>query len=188
MNTQKQEMLEKALIPDINYANTFPMWKIIKGYENYSVSELGDVKNNKTGRFLRLRRDTNGYLSIKLYKNGFYTRKLVHRLVAEAFIPNPMGYKVVNHINENKEDNVVYNLEWCTHQENIQYSKAINVIALRQSKPYKIYFNSIKELSFSGFDYNKVKESIENNTPYKGYFFQIKGTRAQQFKELSSWQ
>ena len=94
----------------------------IKGYERYSVSNYGRVINNQTGTTLSQRRASNGYLRVNLRKGNVKYEKpyvaSVHRLVAEAFIENPNNYPAVNHIDANKENNCVSNLEWCTFKHN----------------------------------------------------------------------
>ena len=108
-------------------------WTNIKGYEGlYLISDLGNVKslrNNKTRKekILRLIRINSGYLIVCLSKNGERKNYYVHRLVAEAFLPNPKNYPEVNHKDENKSNNCVDNLEWCDRQYNIDYSKAKQV-------------------------------------------------------------
>lgn len=102
-------------------------WLPVVGYEGfYEVSSLGRVKSlnyNKTGKekIMKQVKNRNGYLQVGLCKNGKMILKSVHRLVAVAFIPNPNNYPQVNHINENKEDNRVDNLEWCTRKYNTNY-------------------------------------------------------------------
>ena len=96
-------------------------WRDIKGYEGlYQVSNLGRVKSFKgvSERILKIGVDRYGYISINLFKNN--KRKLckVHRLVAEAFIPNQDNKPQVNHIDEVKTNNMVSNLEWVTAKEN----------------------------------------------------------------------
>lgn len=105
-------------------------WRDIKGFEGlYQVSSLGRVKSLKFGRerILTPVKTINGYLRVGLNKDGkrdFYT---IHRLVANAFIPNPNNLETVNHINEIKTDNRVSNLEWMTMRDNKAYSTAIPV-------------------------------------------------------------
>ena len=93
-------------------------WKKIKDYENYSVSTYGDIKNDKTGIILKKFKNKKGYEQIHLYKNGKQKTFQVHRLVAEAFIPNPENKLCVDHINTLRHDNRVENLRWCTYKEN----------------------------------------------------------------------
>lgn len=97
------------------------IWKKIDGFETYSVSNRGQVRNDVTGRILSLFDKHNGYKMTTLYNAGKSHKFQVHRLVALAFIPNPGNLPQVNHINEIKTDNRVENLEWCTAQYNTNY-------------------------------------------------------------------
>ena len=90
----------------------------IEGFENYEVSNLGKVRNIKSGRTLKPRLDKDGYLVHGLYKNNKQNQLLLHRIIATAFIDNPEEKPQVNHIDENKLNNDLSNLEWCTVKEN----------------------------------------------------------------------
>ncbi len=99
------------------------IWKGIKDYEGYAVSNIGRVKSlnyNRTGneRVLKTKRDKYGYLYANLYKDGVQKTFLVHRLVAEAFIPNPENKPFIDHINTIRDDDRAENLRWCTCKEN----------------------------------------------------------------------
>ena len=102
------------------------VWKPVYGFERlYEVSNKGNVKSlYRYKKRLVPFKQKNGYLSITIYKDGKEYFKLVHRLVALSFIPNPSNKKQVNHIDENKTNNCVDNLEWMTPKENMNYGTA----------------------------------------------------------------
>jgi hypothetical protein len=104
-------------------------WKDVVGYEGiYQVSNLGNVKRISKTRGVNIKYKNDyilkpmdngkGYLRVKLTNNGISKRVMLHRIIAEAFIPNTNNKKVVNHINCNLKDNSIENLEWCTQSEN----------------------------------------------------------------------
>ena len=126
------------------------IWLPIEGYENlYEVSNLGRVRRlesvvtNKAGvtrkfpgKILKPGTRQNGYLGVVLCKNGIVRSFLLHRLVASAFIPNPdNGFCVVNHLDENKQNNSVENLEWCTQKENVNYGTRNKRASEKRQKP-----------------------------------------------------
>ena len=105
-------------------------WNDIPEYEGiYQVSNFGEVKNVKHGRILRQCRHRLGYMSVMLYKSGTPKRMMIHRLVALAFLENPDGLEFVNHKDENKANNHVDNLEWCSREYNAQYGTSGQRIA-----------------------------------------------------------
>lgn len=109
-------------------------WRMIPGYDGlYMVSNLGRVKSlnyNKTGeeKIMTPSVYTGGYLRVKLAKNKKRKLYLVHRLVAMAFIPNPDNLPYINHKDENPANNCADNLEWCTHEYNINYGTRIEKV------------------------------------------------------------
>ena len=98
------------------------MWKDIHGCEShYEINEYGDVRNKRTKRIIRPDINSSGYCRVQLY--GRYTasshkKYLLHRLVAEHFIPNPNHLLEVNHIDGNRKNNTAYNLEWVDRFQN----------------------------------------------------------------------
>lgn len=137
-------------------------WKDIKGYEGlYQVSNWGRVKSlerwvdfgTTTKRkieeiLLKASDNGNGYKCVKLGRNG--GKKFVHRLVAEAFIDNPNNYPCINHKDENKTNNNVDNLEWCSYSYNINYGNRTKK-ALENKKDTK---NNIRSKPIVAIDFN----------------------------------
>lgn len=110
------------------------IWKDIRGYEGiYQISNYGEVmrlmsydsRNHlRNSKILKQRKNSDGYKVVGLHKNGLEKKFLIHRLVAENFIENPNNLPEINHIDENKQNNSVFNLEWCDRKYNVNYGNA----------------------------------------------------------------
>lgn len=96
----------------------------VNGFPEYTIDSNGNVFSTISNKYLKPSRMKTGYLTVELFRNGKSKRVLIHRLVADAFIPNPYNYPQVNHKDENKENNHVDNLEWCTAKYNMNYGEA----------------------------------------------------------------
>lgn len=127
------------------------IWKPIKNYEKkYAISSYGRVKslgNNKRKKEKILKPiNKKGYLCVDLCSCGKKQQNKIHRLVAQAFIPNPENKPEVNHIDANKINNSVYNLEWCTRSENEihSYKKGIKKNKLKKINQYNLDGKYIK--------------------------------------------
>ena len=117
------------------------MRKKIKGYERYEIDESGRVFNTIANRELHASADNRGYMGIELVgDSGKPRRLLLHRLVAEAFIPNEEGLPIINHKDENPGNNHVSNLEWCTYKYNIHYGTCQE----RRAKSMEHFYKSEK--------------------------------------------
>ena len=136
-------------------------WRPVKGFEGlYEVSSLARVRSldrqitkqhntgtyylyNVRGKMMNPEKAANGYLVVKIYKEGKTYHKLVHRLVAEAFVPNPDNLPEVNHKDEDKTNNLPSNLEWCDHKYNLNYGTVKQKISSKNGKP-------IEQLTMAG--------------------------------------
>lgn len=176
------------------------IWKSIKGYEgDYEVSNLGRVKSVDRIKLVKdpksnreyyrhfpesiktTSHDPKGYVIVSLKSSGKHSRHRMHRLVAEAFIPNPGNLPQVNHKDENKDNNSVDNLEWCTNEYNGKYGTRIQRISeKRRGKSThnairviidNVYYPSLTKAGEAlGVCENTIKRRIEQNKPgYKFY-------------------
>ena len=105
--------------------------KRIEGFNHYWISLKGDVWSTKTNKFLKPRPNGNGYYAFQLCKNNTKYTRLLHRLIAQTFIPNPNNFPVVDHWDKNTENNSIENLRWTTIQGNghnkINSNKNLNI-------------------------------------------------------------
>ena len=151
-------------------------YKIIKGFENYEVSNFGKVKDINTGRILRNQIDKHGYYYVQLYKDGKYSKN-IHKLVANAFLPNPFQKLCVDHVDNDRLNNNINNLRWATYQENAMNRK----ISIKNTSGYKgITFH--KKM-------NKWKTEIciDGKKQHLGYFEKLEDavkTRVKKAEEL----
>ena len=111
-------------------------WLLIDNWDNYAVSNMGKIKNVRTGKEIKQVENKNGYLMVSICQNGKKATFRVHRLVALMFIPNPENKEEVNHINGDKKNNCVSNLEWNTHKENDNHARKTGL--KHDNKPIKI--------------------------------------------------
>ena len=156
------------------------IWKDIKGYEDlYQASNTGKVRSLKNNLILKQQCDRYGYFRVILYKNSKISNKLVHRLVAEAFVPNPEKFNIVNHKDENPKNNNFSNLEWCTQKYNANYGNAQvkrlktrtkPLIAINTKTGFIREFNCINDAVREKFYYKFIKQCLNGNKKfYKGF-------------------
>ena len=147
----------------------------IEGFPNYLVTNKGRVLSLKDNhgkdriKDLKQSKLKNGYLSVLLYKNGKKYLRYVHRLVAQAFIPNPDNKPQINHIDENKTNNHVSNLEWMTHKENINHGT-------RNERAGKAISKTTSDGRYKGSRHNNAKAVIG---------FKINGCEIKYYKYMS---
>lgn len=146
------------------------MWKTIQDFENYEVSDSGEVRNTKYNRLLTPSPGAGGYLRVNLRRDNKSYQKYIHRLVAEAFLE---GEGEVNHLDGNRTNNNVNNLEWTTHAKNVQHAfDVLHRKPPRQTRGVRveylngliIEFSSVKECAI----YYKVdSKTIHDYIEYK---------------------
>ena len=96
-------------------------WWYIEGMPGYMISDYGRVWADKTGQFIKVKRmDNHGHMGVCLCVNGCRHYEYIHRLMAKAFIPNPNGYNIVRHLNDDPSDNCLDNLAWGTQEDNMR--------------------------------------------------------------------
>lgn len=156
---------------DLNNGIMEEVWKDIEGYEgHYQVSNFGRVKSiKKSNRGRKFSHDgilaqsycgVMRYPHVPLSKNGRHKNFSVHRLVAQAFIPNPMQFPIVNHIDENPQNNHVDNLEWCTQEYNCNHGRANKKRSISNYKHSPGYGKKVCALTKDG-DLVGIYESAE---------------------------
>lgn len=183
------------------------VWKDVVGFEGfykvsdkgriYSVERVNSRGNRCGGRMLKPKYNGKGYPHVDMFKNGKSKTKTVHRLVAEAFLPNPKSLPHVNHIDEVKDNNELSNLEWCTIKYNMNHGTLKERLSQAQSKKVRavntktsevLTFNSAKEAERKGYGSGAVsmacrgvyKDStgkmIGDGRTYKGYrwYYEVK--------------
>lgn len=168
------------------------IWKPVEGYEGiYEVSNFGRVKSlnyHREGivKILKPQKDGSGYLQVQLWRNGKMKAFKVHRLVAEAFLPNPLGLPEINHKDEDKTNNIVSNLEWASRWDNMHYgtlyertSKSVEASRFSDFRTIELRFASTKEAGRNGYSSGNVSACCrgcycsEENNKYKGLYWRF---------------
>lgn len=156
------------------------IFREIDGFHDYEISNLGRVCSfkGKYPRILKPKKNRYGYLYVILYTDGNKVTKSIHRLVAEAFVPNPENKPEVNHIDEDKENNVAENLEWVTHRENINHGTGIRRMAETKGKVVVQYtidgvfiaeYNSLAEVErVTGIDHSSISKVCQGKLKTAG--------------------
>lgn len=159
-------------------------WRDVVGFEAYyQVSNLGNVRSKdrvydrpkghtgrkvNKGRQLKLQTSWDGYHYVALWVSNKMKRARVNRLVAMAFIPNPLSLPCVNHINEIRDDNRVENLEWCTYRQNTSHRNCIRKFVHGKKRPIvaidesgrKLWFESAQDAAEYGFSESSIRHCL----------------------------
>ena len=191
------------------------IWKDIYFEENnkiidyrglYQISNLGRIKSLKRkytteNRILKYHKKNSGYYYVDLCKNSETKRFLIHRLVAIHFITNPNNLSQVNHKNENKEDNCVENLEWCTHEYNQKYGtkskrQSEKIKGRKASDDTKLKMSKSRTKKIIQYDLNgniikiwsSTKDICQNlNFKYNSFKYYLEGKSKKEYYENFIW-
>lgn len=175
------------------------IWKDVKGYEGlYKVSNLGRVLGVKSNKIRHFTINNKGYCLVALYKDAVENKVPVHRIVAEAFIQNPDNLPQVNHIDCNKQNNKVNNLEWCdqhynykegmknflySHNENHYFAKLTNKVVKCIPTLYRLGFIRQTVAKILGITVGSVK-AIEKGISYRELGLDFRNIKRQKYKDL----
>ena len=155
---------------------------VINEFDNYAISNLGNIKNIKKGNILTPYLNTNGYLTYTFCQNGIKKTFRLHRLVALYFIDNPNNLPYVNHKDGDKTNNKVENLEWCTAKENDAHARSSGlknqekpIIAKNIETNETLTFKSVTEAgAFLGINKGTISKVLNGKRHqthgYKFYF------------------
>jgi hypothetical protein len=136
----------------------------ITGYEeSYEVSANGDIKNKKKNKIMKPSIDSRGYYQVHFSQKGKAKKISVHRLVAIAFVLNPLNKNQVNHIDGNKQNNKAENLEWCTISENIKHAWSMGLCKMTQKNrdtASKLHSKPVLDLN-TGIMFDSVRKASE---------------------------
>jgi len=169
----------------------------IKGFEHYLVSNQGRVSNSRTGRFLKPGL-SGGYPCVVLYNEGVKITITVHRLVGLSWIPNPDNKKTINHIDGVKTNNRVENLEWMTHQENMQHAHKTGLVKAYHKDKLLADKEKIEEMLLKDLTYVEIAKVydcsintisrfvMDNNLQVSNYSSRITDDQIQEAYELLS--
>lgn len=159
------------------------IWKRLKEYsEDYEVSSKGRIKSIKYGRdrILKTHITTRGYEEVCLRVSGKSKHLAVHRLVAKTFLPNLENFPEINHKDENRLNNTIENLEWCTRKYNMEYSKLHEklrkaIIRINPVTNERRIYDCIVNVKLDGYDDSAVSKCCKGKRKmHKGYIWEYK--------------
>lgn len=161
------------------------MIKVIQDFPNYTISSDGVVTNTKTGKIKTPSKGKNGYYTLYLYRDGACKREYLHRLLCKYFKPNPSNKRTVNHIDGNKLNNDLLNLEWATDSENIKHAYDTGLNKGR-SKVTEDHLKEIYKRFFNGESLTSISKDLPyNNVTVSNHFTKYINSLGEQEKRAA---
>lgn len=160
------------------------MWKDIPCWEEtYEINKNGEVRNKLTKKYIKGDINNAGYYRVCLYQKPRKQRYFRHRLVAEVFLPNPNNYKEVNHIDGDKSNNSVFNLEWSNRTHN---EREAHRTKIKEYKPYYVIFNNGMKKNYEfaidlANELKVTKRTVQNYLQRKSKGYLDKGIKEIQY-------
>ena len=156
----------------------YEYWRTIPSFPVYSASNYGRIRNEGTGRIMHTFMTPRGYLSLTLRRDNKQVPVAVHRLVAEAFLGGPHPGLDVNHIDGDKTNNCIENLEWCTREENVRHAVQTGLRPGPRRKAVRIVETGEEFVSVTacanriGVDKSSVNWALKHSSTCRGYHFE----------------
>lgn len=161
-------------------------WYVLRRNEKYYVNKIGEVYSTRMKRKLTPKVNHDGYLRVQIWEKGNVEFVSIHRLIAETFLPNPDNKPFVNHLNGDKQDNRIENLEWCTQKENIAHAwktglshRPLNTAGLKVAQftkdgEFVRDFPSLMEVERTyGYKHSNISYAIRHNSTSHGYRWEV---------------
>jgi len=162
------------------------MTKLINGTNHHTISSDGVVINTKTNHTKTQWIGANGYYYVDIHEDGNAKKVAVHRLLALHFIPNPDNKRTVNHIDGNKLNNDLSNLEWSTDAENIQHAYDTNLHKYRRNHSLKDYEDMLINRFLKGESITSISQNVDNNLTQLSYHLREAAERLQKLSEYEA--
>ncbi|WP_167543639.1 NUMOD4 domain-containing protein [Pseudomonas citronellolis] len=181
-DVREERNAAQAKLDELEKQEPVEEWRPVVGFDgHYSVSSLGRLRSDKTGKYLSLNSlMASGYVKASLHRDGVREQTSVHRVVAKAFLDNPEGLDEVNHLNGDKTDNRVINLAWCSRSENVDHGyyqlghlvHPVKAIPAEGNGPVLI-FSSIEQAVANGFTSRNIYDClVEGYRVHAGHHWQ----------------
>lgn len=139
------------------------MADLIKGFKYHTITKDGVITNTKTGKIKSQWTGKNGYKYVDIIEDGKTTKIAVHRILALQYIPNPFNKRTVNHIDGNKQNNTLSNLEWATDSENVKHAYTNNLQPYRRNLSKEQYLELLHQFLYDHKSLTELSKEVNNS-------------------------